>query len=613
MRSPWRWPRMNVRAIVLCRDEVDVVPEFLAHIDAAFDGGMLVDHRSTDGSAELLWEWSRSRPSWTFGQLDSDRFRQATVSNVLIYEAFEHGADAVMCIDVDEFIAGDLAQFHRNITALGEDRAFGFLTWRPACPRDPTSPSARLGHGLVVGDPQEHRKIVIPRWAWDRYGRTIGLNQGNHSVLGVIEPPLRQVGELLHIPIRSTAQLRRKVALAMANYTPKPPTHIALLAELLNSQVLDRETLQSLALSYGHADDMRAALRGGKANSSRERLVVDHAFESSSAGGSPGRLTALPEVAMRDTGDIILDDGRRLATEHPKDGAAPKGVGRAGARDPDADIADTPYSDTFFLAHLDGSLRSALEVLRRVLGILPVNSMLDIGCGTGAWLRVAGDLGVRNLVGVDGPYIQQEQLVCAPQAFHALDLKEHRLRLRDDDPHAFDLVCSMEVAEHLPPDRAASFVEDLCAFGDTVLFSAAIPNQGGTDHVNEQWPTYWARLFADLEFDCFDLLRPKIWSLNGVEWWYRQNALLFARRGAHPHHQLSTRVPPGEPLCLVHPGKLENAREELVGSLAAKDLTIQSLETALDEERRGREEAQAALATVLSSRSWRLTAPLRRG
>jgi len=30
-----------------------------------------------------------------------------------------------------------------------------------------------------------------------------------------------------------------------------------------------------------------------------------------------------------------------------------------------------------------------------------------------------------------------------------------------------------------------------------VLFSAAIPLQGGTEHVNEQWQSYWAKLFAE--------------------------------------------------------------------------------------------------------------------
>jgi hypothetical protein len=61
-----------------------------------------------------------------------------------------------------------------------------------------------------------------------------------------------------------------------------------------------------------------------------------------------------------------------------------------------------------------------------------------------------------------------------------------------------------------------------------VLFSAASPHPGGTDHVNEQWPDYWAERFATHGYPVVDGLRPFIWSNSAVLPFYRQNLLMFA-------------------------------------------------------------------------------------
>ena len=106
----------------------------------------------------------------------------------------------------------------------------------------------------------------------------------------------------------------------------------------------------------------------------------------------------------------------------------------------------------------------------------------------------------------------------------------------------FDLAICLEVAEHIDEKRASDFLSTLTSFSDHVLFSAAIPYQGGTGHVNEQWPGYWARLFADKGYGCQDFIRKKIWNDSGIHYWYRQNILLFSKGAEHE-----------EPLPMVHP------------------------------------------------------------
>jgi hypothetical protein len=86
----------------------------------------------------------------------------------------------------------------------------------------------------------------------------------------------------------------------------------------------------------------------------------------------------------------------------------------------------------------------------------------------------------------------------------------------------------LEVAEHLRASRAEGLVKMLCGLSDRVLFSAAIPFQGGTGHVNEQWQSYWARLFRRNGFAAARN-QPNIRENRDVEIWYRNNLILYER------------------------------------------------------------------------------------
>lgn len=91
----------------------------------------------------------------------------------------------------------------------------------------------------------------------------------------------------------------------------------------------------------------------------------------------------------------------------------------------------------------------------------------------------------------------------------------------------YDLCISLEVAEHLSEANAKNFVDFLCEASDVVLFSAAIKYQGGTNHINEQWQSYWIDLFKSNSYEWLDLFRPSLWNNTSVAWWYRQNTFLF--------------------------------------------------------------------------------------
>ncbi|MCV7079038.1 methyltransferase domain-containing protein [Mycobacterium szulgai] len=149
-------------------------------------------------------------------------------------------------------------------------------------------------------------------------------------------------------------------------------------------------------------------------------------------------------------------------------------------------------------------------------------SVLDVGCGVGGWVGVWLDNGA-DAIGVDGDYVPLDQLCVSPERFRAHDLSAPL-----DLGRRFDMVTCLEVAEHLPPDAAETLVDSLCRHADTIAFSAAVPGQGGTGHLNERWPTYWANLFATHGYRPYDLLRGKLWRDERCEWWYRQNLVVYA-------------------------------------------------------------------------------------
>lgn len=210
----------------------------------------------------------------------------------------------------------------------------------------------------------------------------------------------------------------------------------------------------------------------------------------------------------------------------------------------------TLYNEQFYRSITDSARSSAREILPHLKDWLQPASVIDVGCGIGTWLSVWRELGITNVLGVDGAYVDQSRLEIPREQFHAFDLQQP-LQLN----RTFDLVMSLEVAEHLPPAQAASFVASLTQLGSVILFSAAIPHQGGTHHVNEQWPEYWVRLFNAQGFVPLDCLRSRFWQNERVEWYYAQNLLIFVREeklSSLPAWPLGEVTPP---LALVHPRK----------------------------------------------------------
>jgi SAM-dependent methyltransferase len=209
------------------------------------------------------------------------------------------------------------------------------------------------------------------------------------------------------------------------------------------------------------------------------------------------------------------------------------------------------YDKKFFERIQTGARHSAMAIVPIVLELLQPASVIDVGCGTGEFLRVFQDYGVSEILGIDGDYVDRNLLAIPQENFKPLDISELFMLER-----TYDLALCLEVAEHLAPERACDFIESLTRLAPAILFSAAIPAQDGDHHVNEQWPEYWAHLFGLRGFVPVDALRKRIWNNPQIEVWYRQNALLFCTEQVLTSHstlEAEFRATNMSMLSIVHP------------------------------------------------------------
>jgi len=197
------------------------------------------------------------------------------------------------------------------------------------------------------------------------------------------------------------------------------------------------------------------------------------------------------------------------------------------------------YGNDFYATMEQGSKRSAEHIVPLLISKYSPKSVVDVGCGTGPFANEFLKLGVSNVIGYEGQWMESLPTILPKNLYLYTDLTRPLASLRK-----YDLCLCLEVAEHLEEANAWTLIETLTELSEVIVFSAAIPQQGGNHHVNEQWPSYWSELFAEknyfLEWDP----RLAIWDNSQIEGCYRQNLLIFSSNAKS--RQL-------KPISLVHP------------------------------------------------------------
>lgn len=187
------------------------------------------------------------------------------------------------------------------------------------------------------------------------------------------------------------------------------------------------------------------------------------------------------------------------------------------------------YDEDFYKAQVDDSLASGVKYAKALSLQYHPKSVIDIGCGRGTWLKAFKEIGAENLVGIDGDWNDQKNMVDQSIRFIGVDLNAP---MANANIGRFDLAMSLEVAEHLEPTSAGPFVNSLTELSDVVMFGAAYTKQGGRNHINEQPHSYWAELFKERGYRPFDLFRSRFWGDKEIPFWYQQNTFLYVLEGS---------------------------------------------------------------------------------
>ncbi len=216
------------------------------------------------------------------------------------------------------------------------------------------------------------------------------------------------------------------------------------------------------------------------------------------------------------------------------------------------------YTKGYFENRTVGSRHSAEIIVPIIYSKLKPKSVLDVGCGTGTWLKVWSENGT-EITGIDGKWVDQTLLKIEKKNF-----LQHDLEQPIDLKRKFNLVTSLEVAEHIHEDKKDVFLDTLTRHSDVILFSAAIPWQGGTNHFNEQYLEYWIESFKVRGYVFLDPFRHLLWRNEEIKSFYKQNIVLFVKedqlneveffKDEHGHAKRSL-------VSVVHPDMFEKVQD----------------------------------------------------
>jgi SAM-dependent methyltransferase len=181
------------------------------------------------------------------------------------------------------------------------------------------------------------------------------------------------------------------------------------------------------------------------------------------------------------------------------------------------------YDESFFKNRQNIPLFSASVIVPEIINIFNPKSVIDFGCGMGEWLKVFQANNVDKVCGIDGSYINVDNLLINKQNFIAHDLNEYI------EVEKFDVALCLEVAEHLNYSSSDIIVNSIVNSSENIIFGAAIPGQGGTGHINEQPHLFWADKFIKHGYNVSDCLRIKFMEDKRIPFWYRQNILVFTK------------------------------------------------------------------------------------
>ncbi len=371
---------MKLAVVSVVRNEMDVIRPFLSHLAALFDYAVLLDHRCTDGTGALLEAACHGRAGWRCWRVESPGHHQRLFAGFATKHVFETtDATIVFYLDADEFLdVPDRAALEAAIAIPeGARTAFSFA-WRDAVPAQLDQPRLQLGDAIWVRDGADpFVKVAIPRALYRATAGAAGPSSGAHTVEPGDGGPVhyQHVGHILHLPLRSPTQMRRKIlagvlsVLAMQDRQAHESTHWFQALSRIADGGGDVSDLLHLASPYGYAptdwDNLSAADLPRLGFTRRALDVAAQELVLPEAPGTPDdwqiMAAVLRDWQSEDGRDMsfVLDHDTLRCTHRPAPPDA--GLGEGGDVEPRIMALETQLAEARQTAT---QAREALRILR---------------------------------------------------------------------------------------------------------------------------------------------------------------------------------------------------------------------------------------------------------
>jgi len=182
------------------------------------------------------------------------------------------------------------------------------------------------------------------------------------------------------------------------------------------------------------------------------------------------------------------------------------------------------YNKKFYDEVSQSSLNSAKAIAPYIIKKFNPNSLVDFGCGDGSWLKPFLDRNI-DITGIEGDWIKNTNTKIPLENYILSNFEKKNIKIEGK----FDFVLCLEVLEHLNEEIGLYLIKKMTSISDLILFSAAIPGQGGTNHINERWQSHWINLFKSYSYFPDLNIRYHFWNDSRVASYYRQNIILFRK------------------------------------------------------------------------------------
>lgn len=187
------------------------------------------------------------------------------------------------------------------------------------------------------------------------------------------------------------------------------------------------------------------------------------------------------------------------------------------------------YDERYFKWHRDNTRDYAIKTMNWYIQEFKPKSIIDYGCGIGAYLESALINDIYDIKGFDigGDNVKKFTDEAVIKYIEYTDCT------KPISTKYYDCVISLETGEHIETESSEQFVKNICNStkrDGVIIFSAAQPGQSGTGHINCQEKIFWKERFLFNSFVYDDLLTEYItdnWSRLGAPIYIKNNLMIF--------------------------------------------------------------------------------------